>query len=101
MGIFTQRQTTYTPPLDGTKPGPTLVGGQADQAASPESETQLSTELGTSTLPPRANGDWENPAPRFSDHRPSEPRSPGSGRTRRQDQCGTEWPVEFSQLRQE
>jgi hypothetical protein len=30
MGAFAQRPSTYTPPLDGSEPGPTLVGGGAD-----------------------------------------------------------------------
>jgi hypothetical protein len=27
MGVFTQKSSAYTPPLDGTEPEPTLVGG--------------------------------------------------------------------------
>ncbi|HYD08035.1 MAG TPA: hypothetical protein VEC60_20030, partial [Reyranella sp.] len=33
MGAFTQRSSAYTPPFDGSKPGPTLVGGAAVQTA--------------------------------------------------------------------
>jgi hypothetical protein len=40
MGVFTQRQAAYTPPFDGTKPGPTLVGGQPnDNVATPDPDT--------------------------------------------------------------
>jgi hypothetical protein len=38
MGIFSPRQSAYTPPFDGTKPGPTLVGGgpEASPARNPD-----------------------------------------------------------------
>lgn len=35
MGVFTQRPSAYTPPFDGTEPGPTLVGGRSDPASAP------------------------------------------------------------------
>src|SRR3954463_7463324 len=35
MGIFSPRQSAYTPPFDGTKPGPTLVGGQSELSPAP------------------------------------------------------------------
>ena len=33
MGVFTQRQATYTPPFDGTKPPVTLVGTDSNASA--------------------------------------------------------------------
>lgn len=35
MGIFTQRQSVYAPPIDGPKPNPTLVGGEPEERPTP------------------------------------------------------------------
>src|SRR5438477_5187229 len=58
MGIFSPRQSAYTPPFDGTKPGSTLVGGGLDKSPPGESEEQLAAQLGTTDLPAPAEGNW-------------------------------------------
>jgi hypothetical protein len=51
MGMFSQRPSAYTPPLDGSKADPTLVGGGTTASAPAESEEQYAAQLGTDSLP--------------------------------------------------
>jgi hypothetical protein len=58
MGMFTQRPSAYTPPFDGTSPGPTLVGGGTAASPPAESDEQRAAQLGTDSLPPAEPGRW-------------------------------------------
>ena len=50
MGVFSQRPSAYTPPLDGSKAGPTLVGAGAAASPPAESDEQYAAQLGTESL---------------------------------------------------
>ena len=58
MGVFSQRPSAYTPPLDGSKAGPTLVGGGAAASPPAESDEQYAAQLGTDSLPEPEPGPW-------------------------------------------
>lgn len=45
MGAFAQRQAAYTPPFDGTKPSPTLVGSQSNDNVAPPDPDAWQIEL--------------------------------------------------------
>jgi hypothetical protein len=58
MGIFSQRPFAYTPPLDASSAGPTLVGGATGASSSDDADKQYAAQLGTDTLPMPEPGAW-------------------------------------------
>jgi hypothetical protein len=58
MGIFSRRPSAYSPPLDASSAGPTLVGGANGVSSAPESDEQYAAQLGTDSLPKPQPGPW-------------------------------------------